>query len=128
MDKESSFSKASKIALNRLDNYLEQSKTGWVDVLKQNQPKKIATDLNLESYLKTGGLLEQDFDYFLKIYLQNTQRLHHPHFLGHQIAAPNLGASMADYIHGTINNPMAIYEMGPGCRNYGKINGELDAR
>jgi len=121
MDKESSFSKASNIALNQLDNYLTQSKKGQVDVLKQNAPKIIGTDLNLVNYIKNGGILEQGFESFLKKYLENTQHLHHPHFLGHQVAAPNLGASIADYIHGAINNPMAIYEMGPGAATMEKL-------
>jgi len=121
MNSESPFSKASKIVLNKLDNYLNESKKGAIKVLNQNAPSKIGADLNIESYLKKGGLLDHNFEHFLEKYLQNTQHLHHPHYLGHQVASPNLGSAMADFIHGTINNPMAIYEMGPAAATMEKL-------
>jgi L-2,4-diaminobutyrate decarboxylase len=39
-------------------------------------------------------------------------RLHHPASLAHQVAVPDVPAAVADLVHGAINNPMAIYEMG----------------
>ena len=54
-------------------------------------------------------------DQFLDAYLENTQHLHHPHYIGHQVAVPHVASGIADFIHGVINNPMAIYEMGPAA-------------
>ncbi|WP_340076910.1 pyridoxal phosphate-dependent decarboxylase family protein [Leptobacterium sp. I13] len=58
---------------------------------------------------------------FLKAYLENSQHLHHPKFIGHQVSAPHYAAGIADFIHGIINNPMAIYEMGPSAATIEKV-------
>ena len=39
--------------------------------------------------------------------------MHHPHYIGHQVAVPHRMSGMADMVNGLLNNPMAIYEMGP---------------
>ncbi len=52
------------------------------------------------------------FGAFLAGYLDATTRLHHPGSLAHQVAAPDVPSALADLVHGVINNPMAIYEMG----------------
>jgi L-2,4-diaminobutyrate decarboxylase len=49
---------------------------------------------------------------FLRIYLAEGTRLHHPAYLAHQDASPDFPAAPADFIHGASNNPTAIYEMG----------------
>ena len=40
-------------------------------------------------------------------------RLHHPRFVGHQVAAPLPGAALAELVGALLNNGMAVYEMGP---------------
>lgn len=121
MTNDNTFKKTAQIVTEQLDNYLKDSKNGQLHTLKQNTPQKIAEDLNLESLIKNGNILGDEFSTFLKNYLDNTQHLHHPHFLGHQVSAPNTAASFADYIHGVINNPMAIYEMGPAAATLEKV-------
>jgi L-2,4-diaminobutyrate decarboxylase len=54
----------------------------------------------------------EEFGVFLAEYLARTTRLHHPGALAHQVAVPDVPAALADLVHGVINNPMAIYEMG----------------
>lgn len=39
-------------------------------------------------------------------------RLHHPHYLGHQVPPPIPGAALADALVALLNNGMAVYEMG----------------
>jgi len=39
-------------------------------------------------------------------------RLHHPHYLGHQVPPPVPGAALADAAAALLNNGMAVYEMG----------------
>ena len=41
--------------------------------------------------------------------------MHHPAYLGHQVAVPHYAGALAALIDGFTNNPMAIYEMGPGA-------------
>ena len=39
--------------------------------------------------------------------------MHHPRYIGHQVSSNHFASGIADFIQGVINNPMAIYEMGP---------------
>jgi L-2,4-diaminobutyrate decarboxylase len=45
--------------------------------------------------------------------LAASQRVHHPAYLGHQIAAPIDLAALMELLNALLNNGMAIYEMGP---------------
>jgi L-2,4-diaminobutyrate decarboxylase len=49
---------------------------------------------------------------FLAAYLDRGTRLHHPGYLAHQCAVPDIGAALADLVHGVTNNAMSLYEMG----------------
>lgn len=105
----------SKVVVNKLATYLDESQQGIGKVLIQNSPEETAKELQLEKFIKEGGLNSTSVDQFLDIYLTNTQHLHHPHYIGHQVAVPHVSSGVADFIHGVINNPMAIYEMGPAA-------------
>jgi len=48
-------------------------------------------------------------------YLQTIINLHQPGYMGHQVAVPHHSAALGSLIDGLTNNPMAIYEMGPGA-------------
>ena len=104
-----------EIVSKKLAIYLDESQQGVGKVLIQNSPEEIAEKLHLEKLLKEGGLNSTSVDQFLDTYLANTQHLHHPHYIGHQVAVPHIASGIADFIHGVINNPMAIYEMGPAA-------------
>src|SRR4051812_31823051 len=73
---------------------------------------EVMADLDLRRRLREGGLDAESFGAFLADYLARTTRLHHPGALAHQVAVPDVPAALADLVHGVINNPMAIYEMG----------------
>jgi L-2,4-diaminobutyrate decarboxylase len=45
--------------------------------------------------------------------LQNSQNLHHPHYIGHQVPGPLPLAGVFDAIGTITNQVMAVYEMGP---------------
>ena len=69
--------------------------------------------LQAESLIRDGGLKNNGLADFVKNYVDHSTRLHHPAFLAHQTASPNTASAVADLIHGTINNPGSMYEMGP---------------
>lgn len=101
--------------LEVLSDYVSNSQTGEGKVLQQMPAGELAATLQLEKWIHGGGLNEDNVLDFLTSYLENTQHMHHPHYIGHQVATPHVASGIADFIHGVINNPMAIYEMGPAA-------------
>lgn len=93
--------------------YVEQSRNGSAPVVQQTEPAELAHALKAAKWIREGGLNAASIEDFLTPYLAHSQHMHSPGFIGHQVAVPHIGASLADMIHGFINNPMAIYEMGP---------------
>jgi len=109
------FKEITEVVSEKLANYLDKSQEGNNKVLIQKPAEQLAKDLHLEKYIKEGGLSTTSVASFMDTYLENTQHIHHPHYIGHQVAVPHVVSGIADLIHGTINNPMAIYEMGPSA-------------
>jgi len=103
------------VVLDKLCSYISESQKGKEKILIQKPAEDIAQELQLEKWVKEGGLDPQSANTFMDAYLNNTQHIHHPHYIGHQVAVPHVASGIADFIHGIINNPMAIYEMGPAA-------------
>lgn len=99
----------------KLAAYVTSSRAGSAKVVQQAPFTQIADELQLQHYIEQGGLGEGNYSAWLDAYLDHSQHMHHPHYLGHQVAVPHLAEGVADLISGTINNPMAIYEMGPSA-------------
>lgn len=93
--------------------YLDQSMRGDGPVLRQYQAKAVAQDMEIDRWIKDGGIEGAGAVSFVRSYLDHSQRMHHPHYIGHQVSSSHLISAVADFLHGAINNPMAIYEMGP---------------
>ncbi|MCF6275192.1 MAG: aminotransferase class I/II-fold pyridoxal phosphate-dependent enzyme [Robiginitomaculum sp.] len=96
-----------------LETYRSDSEAGNSHVLKQKPPAQLSSEMGLAKWIRTGGLNAANVGAFLNPYLEHSQHMHHPGFIGHQVAVPHEGAAIADMVHGVINNPMAVYEMGP---------------
>ncbi len=109
----SEFIQKIKIAADHVENYLDESVHGKGRVISQPKAEDLAADLRIEQWIREGGMDDQDINDFLPTYLENSMHMHHPQYIGHQVAVPHLASGIADFIHGAINNPMAIYEMGP---------------
>ncbi len=112
MSHSSEYASAAQIALTALTKYLADGESGNGPVLHRPLPAVIADDLRLSHWMMHGGLAESDFEDFLSCYLHSSTRLRHPGYIAHQVSAPNALASVADMLHGAMNNPMAVYEMG----------------
>ena len=102
----------SKVA-PQLVKYIKQSLDKDAPTLSQPPVQELIEQLRVDDLIAHGGLLDSKTEDWLSTYLKHTQHMHHPHYLGHQVAVPDIASGIADLIHGTINNPMAIYEMGP---------------
>ncbi len=103
------------VVLDKLVSYLDDSQQGKGKVLQQKPAEEIVKILQLDKWIKEGGLSPTAANQFMDAYLANTQHMHHPQYMGHQVAVPHVASGVADFIHGVINNPMAIYEMGPAA-------------
>lgn len=113
--------KTTELLGNALKQFLEESQGGKGKVLIQKESNALAEELQLSHWLKHGLASPEQVKALLRTYTDNTQHLHHPHYMGHQCAVPNLGAFIADAVNGLINNPMAIYEMGPAAAVMEKV-------
>ncbi len=115
------FKAIADIVSDKLARYVDESQNGTLKTLVQKPASVLAKELQLEKWIKQGGLSAESVQGFMDTYLKNTQHLHHPHYIGHQVAVPHVATGIADFIHGTINNPMAIYEMGPAAATIEKF-------
>lgn len=93
--------------------HLEQSKNRQTKALHQCDPKHIAQALRLKEIVAKGFEDKDELLAFVGTYLEHTNHLSHPHYMGHQVAVPQDLSGIPELIHGTINNPSSLYEMGP---------------
>ena len=96
-----------------LEDYLSASKTGADKVLQQVPPRQIAEALDSADILSQGFASEEQLFEFIRIYLQHTNHLNNPKYFGHQVAVPHQLSGIPEWIHGAVNNPSSLYEMGP---------------
>ena len=96
-----------------LNNYIKRSHTKKTPVLVQKDPKEIASALHLKELFIKGFSSIKEIKKFTTGYLKNTNHLRHPHYMGHQVAVPQDLSGIPELIHGTVNNPSSLYEMGP---------------
>jgi L-2,4-diaminobutyrate decarboxylase len=107
------FQEVSQEISQLLNQYLTESKEGKTQVLKQQSPESIAEKLQIESNFKNGFKSIKNIKNFIVNYLENTNHLNNPRYMGHQVAVPQDLSGIPDWIHGTVNNPSSLYEMGP---------------
>ncbi|MDF5751433.1 pyridoxal-dependent decarboxylase [Spongiactinospora sp. TRM90649] len=106
------FAGAAHHTVDTLAAYVEESQAGLPPVLSSRPPVELAVRLGLDRWIREGGMTRDTYRDFLDAYLAEGTRLHHPAYLGHQVAAPFFPAALGDFVHGATNNPMAVYEMG----------------
>ncbi len=125
---EMTFLSNADIILNALDDYYRETIAGEKPVINQPPLAELIADLGLESWIKEGGMAGDELAKFMEKYLASTTRLHHPAYMAHQVAAPHYSGALGSLVDGFTNNPMAIYEMGPGAASieYFLINWMLE--
>lgn len=57
----------------------------------------------------------QSVSEFVAEFAARSIKLHHPHYMGHQVCAPVPAAALAGLAAELLNNGMAVYEMGPAA-------------
>ena len=101
--------------LPALVGFLDDNMTGNGKVLRQMPATDLAKSMDVDHWIKNGGIQPESAKEFIQTYLANSQRMHHPRYIGHQVSSSHLASGIADMIHGVINNAMGIYEMGPSA-------------
>ncbi|MBB6350508.1 pyridoxal phosphate-dependent decarboxylase family protein [Nonomuraea muscovyensis] len=106
------FTEAAGITVTALAAYVDESQRGAAPVVRRRPPRELADRLGLRDLIEKGGMTPDSYEDFLRTFLAEGTRLHHPAYLAHQTASPDFPAALADFVHGATNNPMAVYEMG----------------
>ena len=101
--------------IDELIDYEEESISGTGRVVGLSPMSELVDTLSLGDHVEQGGLEGAKLRQFLRQYLQASTRLHHPGSLAHQVAVPHYSGALAALLGSFTNNPMAIFEMGPGA-------------
>jgi L-2,4-diaminobutyrate decarboxylase len=99
-------------AIAAVARYVDRSQAGDGPAVSAPPIDELIDELDLRRLIREGGLDVHRFAPWLETVLERSTRLHHPGELAHQVASPDVPAALADLVHGAINQPMAIYEMG----------------
>src|SRR5262249_17799173 len=106
------YASVAHLTVELVAGYVARARAGVGPVTVQPDPARLAAELELDRWIRGGGMDANAFAAWLERYFEATVRLHHPGSLAHQVASPSTGAALADLVHGATNNPMAKYEMG----------------
>lgn len=96
-----------------LANYIDAGYSGTGPAVVNRSMSALRQELAAESLIRHGFTSEQQFKTFLSAVLQDSTHLHHAGYMGHQVGSVETATAFGDFIHGVINNPGSIYEMGP---------------
>jgi L-2,4-diaminobutyrate decarboxylase len=106
------YERAAAQAVAAVARYVAASQSGEGPAVSAPPQGDVERELDLRRLIREGGLGPEGFEAWLEALLRRSTRLHHPGELAHQVASPDLPAALADLVHGAINQPMSIYEMG----------------
>jgi L-2,4-diaminobutyrate decarboxylase len=97
-------------AIDILADYLARAERGAdLPVVAWQDPERLAASWPAEFPAEPSARLPA----ILERALAEAMHLHHPRYLGHQVAAVLPAAALLDLAVALLNNGMAIYEMGP---------------
>ena len=106
------YTEAAHVTVDLLAEHVAASQRGEGAATVRPPMADIARDLDLPRLLREGGLDAASWPAFLQAYLDRGVHLHHPGSLAHQVTVPDSPGALGDLVHGVINNPMGIAEMG----------------
>jgi len=107
------FEKLGHAVVTELARFLRSSSAGEVPVVPFDGIDEVARKLSLEERLRNGRMGVADLVDFAHDYCAMSAGHHHPGYLAHQIAPPDLPSVIGDLIKGVTNNIPLIYELAP---------------
>ncbi|MFK7885720.1 MAG: aspartate aminotransferase family protein [Gammaproteobacteria bacterium] len=109
------FERLTASAMSALRKHIEDTSRGTAPATGYAPLREVHDALEVERWLPAGGMDEATFAAFMTRYLKYSVKLHHPAYIAHQVGIPDYPGALAAMINGVVNNPMAIYEMGPSA-------------
>jgi L-2,4-diaminobutyrate decarboxylase len=95
--------------VDQLADYLAQAQAGQLPVLPAGTPDELVARWPAPLAEEPGpGLLA-----LLPRILAESNHLHHPRYIGHQVSAPLPVSALCELVSALLNNGMAVFEMGP---------------
>ncbi len=95
--------------IDQLADYLAQAQAGRLPVLPNGTPEELQARWPAQFAATPGpGLLT-----LLPRILAESNHLHHPRYIGHQVTAPLPVSALCELVSALLNNGMAVFEMGP---------------
>ena len=95
--------------IKMLASYLQQANAGALPVLPYVDPDTMLQRWNLP--IPAAGEGMGDAVTLLSRTLAESNHLHHPRYMGHQVSAPLPLAALCDFVSALLNNSTAVYEM-----------------
>lgn len=100
----------------RLADYLERATRGdAMPVLPWTAPEALLARWSGEFPEAPSRDLVAGFDALLARTVGESNHLHHPRYVGHQVTSPHPLAALCELAAALLNNGMAVYEMGPAA-------------
>ena len=93
-----------------LSKYLSQSQNKDIPVTTHISPQDEFSYWSSKFPMKNGG--KQNAINLFQEVIDRSIHVHHPHYIGHQVATTAPLAALTNMLTGLLNNGMAIYEMG----------------
>jgi L-2,4-diaminobutyrate decarboxylase len=109
------FGAAAVESIDALASYIEESVDVAGPAVARRPPAAVLESLDVRRLMREGGLAAASFGDWLRRYLADSTRLHHPSELAHQVGVPDVGSALAELVHGVANQTPSIYEMGAGA-------------
>jgi L-2,4-diaminobutyrate decarboxylase len=109
------YERLAAVAVPAVARWVLDSETGESPPVDAPPLAELIEELDLRQLIREGGLDAERFEDWLATMLAHSTRLHHPGELAHQVVPPDVPAAVSDLVQGVINQPMSIYEMGPGA-------------
>ncbi|MEZ0313933.1 MAG: aspartate aminotransferase family protein [Myxococcota bacterium] len=98
--------------IDALADYLGATMRGEGPVLPDAPPERTVAAYNQGFPTKPTG---EDLVQLVTRVLAQSNHLHHPRYMGHQVSTPLPMAALCDMVAALANNGMAVYEMGPAA-------------
>jgi L-2,4-diaminobutyrate decarboxylase len=108
------FREQGRSLVDHLADYLHRALRGDLPVLPWRPPAELAAAWETP-FSEAPDSDPRALGSLLARVIAESNHLHHPRYVGHQVTAPLPAAALADLASALLNNSMAVYEMGPSA-------------